>query len=134
MQQIFVDTGAWFAFLNAADPDHNPVAELMESWNNRLITTDYIFDELVTLVRYRIGHSEACRAGEFLRSRAITDIIAVGPADIEQAWRQFAKHADKQYSFTDCTSFCIMRRLGIRQAIAVDPDFRRAGFIVLPEN
>ena len=132
MERVFVDTSAWFAFLNAADPDHEAVAEVLEVRAAHLVTTDYVFDELVTLVRYRIGHAEACRAGEFLRSRNITVLVAVQPADIERAWRQFTKHADKKYSFTDCTSFATMRRLGIQHVIAIDPDFRRAGFTVLP--
>ena len=52
--------------------------------------------------------------------------------DETRAWKLFARRADKEYSFTDCVSFEIMRRLGITRAAALDDDFRREGFTVLP--
>jgi predicted nucleic acid-binding protein len=132
MERLFVDTGAWFAFLNAADPDHEAVAEAIGAWDGRLLTTDYVFDELVTLCRHRVGHQAACAAGEALRCATVTMLVSVEPRDIEQAWKRFTREADKSYSFTDCTSFAVMRRLGLGKAAAVDPDFRRAGFETLP--
>ncbi len=50
MEQIFVDTGAWFAFFNRGDPDHETVADDQGDWEGRLLTSDYVFDELVTLI------------------------------------------------------------------------------------
>ncbi|MHC4137096.1 MAG: hypothetical protein ACYTDU_05895 [Planctomycetota bacterium] len=32
----------------------------------------------------------------------------------------------------DCTSFVLMRRLGIEQAASLDAGFAREGFVVLP--
>ena len=29
MERLFVDTGAWYAFFNRADPDHASVAEVL---------------------------------------------------------------------------------------------------------
>jgi predicted nucleic acid-binding protein len=49
MDRLFVDTGAWFAYFNAVDPDHDAVATVPEEWESRLLTTDYVFDELMTL-------------------------------------------------------------------------------------
>ncbi|MFT3773889.1 MAG: hypothetical protein QM820_51630 [Minicystis sp.] len=45
----------------------------------------------------------------------------------------FLARPDKRYSFTDCTSFVLMRRLGLRTAVSLDDDFRQEGFEVLPE-
>jgi len=133
MDRLLVDTGAWFAYFNALDPDHGAVATVLEEWEGRLVTTDYVFDELVTLVRYRVGHAEACAAGETLRDPRVAMLVAVSPEDVARAWVRFRRDADKQYSFTDCTSFTILERLQLKAAIAVDADFRRAGFRTLPE-
>ena len=132
MDRIFVDTGAWYACFNRSDPDHGAVSRLLGEWKGRLLTTEYIFDEIVTLVRIRIGHPEACRVGMTLHAGAIASLVDVTPADIESAWKRFVRHSDKVYSFTDCTSFAVMDRLKIRIAAAVDSDFSRAGYTAVP--
>ena len=128
-----MDTGAWFAFFNAADPDHEAVAQVLEGWEGRLVTSDYAFNELLTPLRYRVTHKTACTAGEALRSTEVAALVSVERSDFDEAWRTFSRERDKRYSFTDCTSFALMKRLDLTTAAAVDPDFRRAGFRVLPE-
>ncbi len=132
MERVFVDTGAWFAFFNAADPDHDAVADVLLEWQGRLVTTDYVLDEVITLVRYRVGHAEACNVGAVLRSGDIAALLDIEHRDRDKAWQRFAGARDKAYSFTDCTSFAAMDRLGITTAVAVDDDFRQAGYRVLP--
>lgn len=132
MKRVFVDTGAWFAFFNQADPDHETVSSALLPLEGRLITSDYVFDELVTLLRYCINHKMACAAGEALLNSQVATLLSVGQADINEAWRRFVAENDKRYSFTDCVSFALMKRIGLDTAVAVDPDFRRAGFSVLP--
>ena len=51
----------------------------------------------------------------------------------DAAWDLFQKRRDKTYWFTDCTSFVVMRRLGLEAAITLDDDFRREGFSALPQ-
>lgn len=132
MQKAFVDTGAWFSFFVAGDPDHPAVASVVERWSGRLVTSDYVFDELVTLLRYRTGHKNAVRAGNVLRGQGEVDLAVLQLQDIEAAWKRFSSESDKRFSFTDCTSFVIMKRLKIDTAIATDKHFRQAGFAVLP--
>lgn len=132
MDRLFVDTSAWYAFLNRQDPNHDAVAEALSAWEDRLLFTDYVFDELVTLIRVRTGRRFAVHAGSALRSGDLAVLIAVEPLDIDQAWQQFCRDTDEQYSFTDCCSFAVMRRLGLPRAAAVDAHFRQAGFDVIP--
>ena len=40
----------------------------------------------------------------------------------------FREQIDKQYSFTDCTAFVLMRRLSLTAAAALDDDFAQEGF------
>ena len=46
-------------------------------------------------------------------------------------WSLFKRFADKEFSFTDCTSFVLMRRLGLHEALAFDGHFTQAGFAEL---
>jgi predicted nucleic acid-binding protein len=130
---IFVDTGAWFALLVPEDRDH----EAAESWLARnaqpLVTTDYVIDELLTLLRVR-GHSQrAVKAGQTLLGEQIARIAWVSPADVRQGWEYFRRYHDKLWSFTDCVSRAVIERLGIRQAFAFDKHFRQFGSLdVLP--
>ena len=47
---IFVDTGAWFAADIANDGDHVAAAAWLERNDQPLLTTDYVLDELLTLM------------------------------------------------------------------------------------
>lgn len=132
MKRIFVDTSAWYAFVRADDPDHAAVKQTLEQWEGRLVTTDFVFDETVTLIQARLGHAAAVRVGAALRSGEAAELLRLLPEDEEDAWDLFKRHRDKGYSFTDCTSFALMRRLRIPLAAATDRHFQQAGFQVSP--
>jgi uncharacterized protein len=132
MQRLFVDTSAWFAFANRGDPEHKGVAALLGKPRGRLITSNFIFDETVTLCLHRLGHPVAQKVGCVLLETARVDLLRITPEDENAAWELFCKRPDHTYSFTDCTSFVIMRRLGINTAAALDDDFASEGFESLP--
>ena len=131
MERLFVDTSAWLAYANRADAAHAAVRDALKRFEGRLVTTNFIFDETVTLCR-RMGHGTAVLVGEVLRDPDVVDLLRVRPGDEEDAWRLFQDRADKRYSFTDCASFAIMRRLGVLRAATLDEDFEREGFEVVP--
>jgi predicted nucleic acid-binding protein len=56
----------------------------------------------------------------------------VGNDRFERARHLFFQHRDKDLSFTDCTSFAIMRELRLTTVITTDGHFRQVGFDVLP--
>jgi predicted nucleic acid-binding protein len=132
MNRAFVDTSAWLAYANRRDPDHRAIRAALRDHEGRLVTSSYVFDEVVTLCRYRIGHTSAVTAGQVLLDPDVVDLIRVTADDELAAWTLFEDREDQSYSFTDCTSFVLMRRLGIAVAIAVDDDFTREGFEVIP--
>jgi predicted nucleic acid-binding protein len=43
----------------------------------------------------------------------------------------FRRHKDKEWSFTDCVSFAVMRELNIRDCFTTDHHFEQAGFTPL---
>ena len=132
MKRYFVDTGAWFAYVNRRDPDHRAVKEALADVDGRLVTSNFVFDETVTLCRYRLDHRVAVEVGNTLLDAKVVDLVRVTPDDERAAWDLFSARSDQEYSFTDCSSFVLMRRLGLDTAIVVDADFAAEGFITLP--
>lgn len=130
---IFVDTSGWYAHFSADDANNAAAQSFMQTSSGSLITTNYVIDETITLIRVRVGHHAAVEAGEALWNQQYARIARVSPEDEAEAWRLFKRYSDKQFSFTDCTSFAVMARLGIQQAFAFDADFERTGqFVTVP--
>ena len=56
----------------------------------------------------------------------------IDAARFETARRIFFDYRDKDFSFTDCTSFAVMRELRLTHALTVDRHFRQMGFELVP--
>jgi predicted nucleic acid-binding protein len=121
---LFVDTSAWFAVYVPNDPKHTEIQQVLSS-APRLVTTDYIFDETITLLRVRGHVDRAYHFGPHLLNGGAAKFEYIQPSDIENAWIAFAQFRDKAWSFTDCTSYVVMKRLGITTAISLDNHFRQ---------
>lgn len=132
-RRVFVDTSAWFAYVDRKDGRHAEVAEALAGARGRRLTSNHVLDETLTLCRARLGHAAAVRIGTALRDPHVVELVRATPADEEAAWELFVSRADQPYSFTDCTSFVLMRRVGLDTAISLDDDFVREGFRVRPE-
>ena len=128
MKRVFVDTSVWYAYVRADDPDHKAVKSSLEQWEGRLLTSNFVFDEVVTLVRARLGAAKAERVGNTLRDPDTVNMVRVLPEDEEEAWKIFTHPRDKEYSFTDCVSFALMHRLGLETVLSTDHHFQQAGF------
>lgn len=126
---IFVDTSAWFASVVPSDSDYS-AASLWVSQNTQpLLTTDYVVDETLTLLRTRGEPLRAITLGEAFFSGALATIYYLTQEDIQQTWQVFRQFSDKNWSFTDCASRVVMNRLGLTQAFAFDRHFRQFGFV-----
>jgi uncharacterized protein len=62
---IFVDTGAWYASLVPTDPDHTRAVQWLAQNHSPLVTTDYVIDETLTLLRARGERTRALALGKF---------------------------------------------------------------------
>lgn len=134
ISKLFVDTSAWCAVFDRRDQNHQEAADLLSSLKGkpvRLITSDYVFDETVTLLRARAGHSSAVVFGE----RLLKGSVAIEEIDTQiqtEAWDLFVTYEDLDCSFTDCTSFALMRNHRLEHAFTFDRHFWRMGFVCHP--
>jgi len=132
MKRVFVDTGAWYALVDAKDPDHARVVPCFRDFQGRLVTSNFVVDEILTLVRFRLGWPVAHRLGAQLRSGRLSRVERISPKDEETAWSIFSSYGDKTFSFTDCTSFALVQRLELPLCLAIDADFRSFGLHCIP--
>lgn len=132
MKRLFVDTGAWYALVDKNDPDHKKAWYFLTNNKIPLLTTNFIFDETITLLRSRVGWNAAKEFGERLKKSAFASIVCVGDEDEDRAWEIFLKYKDKDFSYTDCTSFAVMERLKIDTGFSFDSHFQIMKFKVAP--
>lgn len=132
MKRVFVDTSAWYALADRKDPDHASVARVLGRWSGRLVTSNFVLDESVTLIRYRLGLAAARTFGETLLDGSAARLVSITRADERRAWEIFTGFRDQSFSYTDCTSFAAMERLKLEAAVALDQDFRAFGAECLP--
>lgn len=132
---IFVDTSAWIGSFVEQDQHSEEAVQAMEELlgaGRSLVTTDYIFDETVTRVRYQGGYDESVEVGERILTSGAVRLVEIGRELRDEAWKVFKKFRDQKVSFTDCASFATMKRYSIDEAFTFDSDFRKAGFTVVP--
>jgi predicted nucleic acid-binding protein len=134
---VFVDTSALVGKFLEEDEYHARSVDAMRRLlreGRHLVSTDYIFDEVVTRVRGRADHASAVKAGEGILSSEVIDLVEVDSILRKEAWKLFKKYGDQKLSFTDCTSFAVMGKYGIREAFTFDDDFAKLGFGTLPRR
>ena len=137
MRVLFVDTPGWIACADANDPAHARTVAARDQWlENRglLITTDYIVDETLTLMRLRLGINAAETWWSQIEASSRLRWEYIGPERADTARAFFFRYRDKDFSFTDCTSFAVMRELKLREALTTDRHFSQMGFAVKPQG
>jgi uncharacterized protein len=135
MKAVFLDTSYLLALELSNDQNHRAA---LKHWRSMikslppLITTSYIFDEVITYFNSRGYHSKAVEVGNRLLNSSSVQLIHIGEDLFMEGWQYFQKQEDKGYSFTDCISFIVMKNLGIETAFALDKHFVQAKFKKVP--
>jgi len=126
MKKVFIDTSAWYALKNKKDVHHQNAIQFFQNKSCKAVcyTSDYVIDEAITLTRVRLkNHQVAVTLADELLSEKAAKIIFVAPEFLSGALDIFRRFKDQNFSFTDCSSFAIMERLGIEEALAFDTHF-----------
>lgn len=94
-----------------------------------LLTTDYVIDETLTLLRVRGERRRSLDLGAQFFLHDLAEIHKVTPVDLTLAWKTFEQFDDKNWSFTDCTSRVVMEQLEIHVTFAFDHHFHQFGTV-----
>jgi hypothetical protein len=134
---VFMDTAGFLALWDAGDEHHGRALRLQSEVarnGRRFLTSDYVIDETVTLLLRRHSHAAAADFLQTLASSESLQLQWVTPDRFHAAAAFFARHDDKEWSFTDCVSFTLMHELNLRDCFTTDQHFRQAGFNPLLEK
>ena len=128
---------AWYALADKADADH----ELAQLTNDELldaghtfVTTNFVLGETLTLIRYNLHHVAAVkfrRTLDRLITARLVQFVRIGEDHEATAWRIFERYTDQEFSYTDCTSFAVMRALKLTHVFTGDSHFATMGFVVV---
>jgi len=124
----FVDTSYWVALRLRRDNNH-PDAVRLWSPGRALLTTNHVVGETWTFLRRRDGHSAVVAFFDAVESATWLTVVQVDEGMEREARAWLRRHDERVYSFVDATSFIVMRREGLGEALAFDGDFSAAGFV-----
>ena len=132
-QRVFVDTAAFVALFDRRDGEHAAARRISEHLTERqslLYTTNYVLAETHALLLKRLGIAAAL---DIVRALMVssTTIIRVDADAEERALDILTRYTDKDFSYTDATSFAVMERLGIETVFTFDHHFGQYGFQAL---
>jgi len=133
-RDIFIDTSAFIAIRAGDDINHEKAQKFLKIIKEKrllLHTTNFIVDEVYTY--FCRVHEIAVEMTELIIKNPLIILHRVGVDDENHAWKILKIFNDKDFSYTDATSFAVMRRLGIKTVFAFDEHFDQYGeFIVVP--
>jgi len=131
MNTLLADTSFFVAYLNARDHRHALAVEWMGNSSQRIVTTEWVLAELGNFLA---EGPNRLLWGPLVRALSAEERVEIVPADhasFFDALNLYVRRPDKSWSFTDCTSFRLMKARKIRDALTTDHHFEQAGFVAL---
>ncbi len=135
-EMIFLDTSFIVAFFNTKDKNYiqarTIIKETMEINPNTLfVYSDYIFDELITLLKKKHQPiNQIMEIGENILNSNIWKRITLTNEHFLQTWEMCKAYEDKLWSFTDISSFILMKEMNIRFYLSYDKHFEQYGKVI----
>lgn len=126
--KIFIDTGAFIALTDADDENHQAAVTFYrgsKERGGRFLTTNFVVCETMNYLRAKVSQRVAVFFRENLKKSGLIETIQVTPSVEDEAFIIFKRYSDKDFSFTDCTSFAVMRSLKLKSAFAFDKHFEQ---------
>lgn len=133
---VFVDTSGWASYINQGDSLHQEAVTYCQQAATQpqgLVTTNYVISELVALLdaRLHISRPQLIRIIDLIKAMRHLEILHIDPALDNASWALIKARPDKEWSLVDASSFVIMTKYKMTDALTTDHHFTQAGFIRL---
>lgn len=128
---VFLDTSYLVALLRRRDAHHLGAIRLRPVFDGPLVTTEFVLLELLDSLAGSTLRPRAISAVHNIRSESRVNVIAASPSLFRDGLDLLEARPDKGWGLTDCTSFVVMQREGLTEALTADRHFEQAGFKAL---
>jgi|SRR5216684_4522901 len=128
---IFLDTGFFLAISQPKDQLHSRASAWAKVINDPLLLTEYVIWETVNALSNPEDRVKAHQLIKYIQSAKNYTIVPASQELLHSGMQFHEARPDKAWSLTDCISFVVMEREGIRRALAFDHHFTQAGFEAL---
>lgn len=134
IRRVFADTSFLVSYYNEHDNNHNnarTITKSLEGENILWVISDYIFDEFLTVLLVRRNKQFAIEIGQAILDDPNIGVIKIEKDIFNKAWKLFRRNKNQAWSFTDSTSYIIIKKLKITEAVSFDKHFREFGVKLL---
>ena len=130
---IFLDSGFLYAYINTEDSAHSKVKplmqEILEGKFGSIYISNFIYDEVLTLARFR---TKKCEVEEKIKffvkkekgNRKIIQLIVIKESFMTKADNLFVEYCKEGLSFTDCSILASMREKKIEYLATLAKEFK----------
>ena len=129
-ERVFVDSSFWIALLDSKDSHFESAKEIFAKLCGKYeaVSSEFVVFETITYLNCSLKqHDLAVRFLESIHSSGMV-IMPIDSNVRDNAMAIFKQYTDKPFSFTDCTSFELMRREDIQLCAGFDKHFQQMGF------
>jgi uncharacterized protein len=133
-EKIYIDTSAFYALMDRADPYHRCAVDLWPSLLEDpvcLLTSNYVVSETMALIQHRLGFEAAALwHKDVLGVMRICWVDQVTHQRAHELWLGLRRH---QCSQVECVSYVIMHQNRIEKVFTFNRSFADLGFELLAE-
>lgn len=133
MRTVFADANYWIGLFNPNDDLHGAAVRASQALGRaRIVTSEMVLTEVLNgLGKFQALRGRTAAAIDAIMSDPNTEVEPQSSILFREALVLYRQHQDKEWGLTDCASFVIMRRRGLREALTFDHHFEQAQFVAL---
>ena len=137
MDELFVDTSAWYPVVVQKHPDHERLSDALRaniSRRVRIVTSNLVVAESHALIMRRAGIAIARRFVQLVRASPNVVVTSTERLENTAITEWLSRYADQPFSMVDAVSLAIISERSTVTALTLDRHFAIAGYNMIPSQ
>ncbi len=130
--EVFLDTGAFVAWLVAADHQHAPASELFSTIKQPLVTSMAVVAESYSLFLHRFGEDAARTFRSALVALPGLTVLPLEQRHLTAVWKKLDQLRGLKLTWVDASSLVVLQERKIVTVWSTDSDLGFEGALVVP--